>query len=724
MGQNRMKIQGKFSVTRALKLAKKKWDTGSIEEAKSIYQEIISKYPKNKTAVEALRSLSGKNFTTVTPAKISIEKELGVVIKLYNDGQLKNALEKTEKLLKLSPYSITLLNLKGAIKIKQGNPAEALEIFTKIIKLNPKYPDGYNNMGMALQELSRTNEALNFYQSAVKIKPNFATAHNNIGNVLLELGQIAEAIKAYCNAISCKKDYSEAYFNLSLALRDMIFTRNDQSVQGLILDILENYQFSKPKDLVKSAISILKFNRIIIKLSDEVIDSSKTTHLKKVVLELSKVKLFCKFMTLVPLPDITLEKILTELRSAILKNIYNLDDCSYFLSFQRSLALQCFINEYIYLVSNEEAELIKSLEAEIGDILKNGDQPSAQMLLCLASYKPLNEVKFCDKIIVNEDTIEVHKQQIDDPRRENQLKKYLTSIATIKDKVSAAVRAQYEENPYPRWIKVGLHYRAVSIARFASETKLKLANPEIRKITSPTILIAGCGTGQHAITTASRFKNSQVIALDLSLASLGYAKRKTEEIGLNNIEYIHGDILHLQQLGKNFDIIESSGVLHHMNSPIDGWKALVDCLSENGLMKIGLYSELARDHIVKIRGEVEIRKIAPSPSSIKIFRNEIIKSSKEHHKRILNSSDFYSTSDLRDLLFHVKEHRFSIPQIKKYLNQLQLKFCGFEGNLVKNFKKIHNKKEDPYDLDRWQAYETANPRAFARMYQFWCQKAN
>ena len=86
-------------------------------------------------------------------------------------------------------------------------------------------------------------------------------------------------------------------------------------------------------------------------------------------------------------------------------------------------------------------------------------------------------------------------------------------------------------------------------------------------------------------------------------------------------------------------------------------------------------------------------------------------------------TDFYSLSTLKDLLFHVQEHRFTIPLIKDHLYRLRLKFCGFESSkILSHFKQTNKNKKDLYDLDKWQVYEEANPRAFAGMYQFWCQK--
>ena len=78
---------------------------------------------------------------------------------------------------------------------------------------------------------------------------------------------------------------------------------------------------------------------------------------------------------------------------------------------------------------------------------------------------------------------------------------------------------------------------------------------------------------------------------------------------------------------------------------------------------------------------------------------------------------------LKDLLFHVQEHRFTIPIIKDHLDKLGLCFCGFEAKeLSSHFISSQVYKDDLYDLSKWQVYEEANPKAFVAMYQFWCQK--
>ena len=154
-----------------------------------------------------------------------------------------------------------------------------------------------------------------------------------------------------------------------------------------------------------------------------------------------------------------------------------------------------------------------------------------------------------------------------------------------------------------------------------------------------------------------------------------------------------------------------------------GWKVLTDCLKPGGLMSIGLYSELGRRHIVEIRKEISNADAGASDEEMKAFRDILSKSDKDHHKLTIKSNDFYSLSTLKDLLFHVKEHRFTIPLIKDYLCKLGLHFCGFEqSEIISHFKQSNKAQKDLYDLDKWQSYEETNPHAFAGMYQFWCQK--
>ena len=627
--------------------------------------------------------------------------------------------------LSINPdYAEVYYNM-GTVFKDQDKLEKAIDALNKAVSIKPDHAEAHNNMGVTLQDQGNLQEAIEAYNKALSIKPDYADAYYNMGNALKDQGKLDEAIEAYSKAIAIKADFAEAYNNMGSILRGMVFNKPNRGLQKIIISLLDKKTVVRPKDIAKAAISLLKFEPNLLKhlqLADnEVIESPLG-----IISDLSELSLLLKLMIVCPLPDLELEKLLKSLRYAILSNISSLKEVSPgLIGFQSVLALQCFTNEYIYNKTEEEEKILQSLEASIKKALRNKEQPSPQAILALASYKALNEYDWCKLLVVTDNIKEVYSRQIEEPNHEENLKQDLPVLEEITDNISSKVRAQYEGSPYPRWVNLGVPLRPMSISNVVDEVNLKLYDNRVAEVEKPNILIAGCGTGQHSIGTASRFKDSKVLAIDLSLSSLAYAKRKTEELGVENIEYMQADILDLGKLERQFDIVESAGVLHHMDDPEAGWKVLTDCLKPGGLMKIGLYSELARQHIVKIRKEISNAGIGSSDEEMKSFRDTIMGSKKDHHERILIFSDFYSLSELKDLLFHVQEHRFTIPQIKGYLDRLGLKFCGFESTkIVSNFKQTNKNKRDLYDLDKWQAYEEANPSVFMGMYQFWCQKAD
>ena len=438
---------------------------------------------------------------------------------------------------------------------------------------------------------------------------------------------------------------------------------------------------------------------------------------------LNKLPILHDLMRLCPLPDLQFEGIFVRMRSFLLTNLDKIETSPELIYFLSTLCLHCFTNEYIYFVSNEESQLVDELEAEISQTIMQSERTEAIKIMCLASYRPLHQYDWCEKIEELDYLEEVKRRLIKEPLSERSIAKNISVLGEITDDISCKVRTQYEESPYPRWVKLAIPPKTKSVAVICDEVKLDLHSESIRDITSPRLLIAGCGTGQHPIETACRFSDCQVTAIDLSLASLAYAKRKTSEFGITNLEYLQADILKLYQLEQDFDIIESAGVLHHMNEPMAGWRALTDLLKPGGLMKIGLYSELARQHIAEIRKEIATLSLGKSEADIRKFRQSLAESHDENHQRLTTSPDFFSLSTLRDLIFHVQEHRFTLPQIKNCLDELGLKFCGFEvQGIDSQFREFHGEASDIHDLVLWHQFEERNPQTFSGMYQFWCQK--
>ena len=149
-----------------------------------------------------------------------------------------------------------------------------------------------------------------------------------------------------------------------------------------------------------------------------------------------------------------------------------------------------------------------------------------------------------------------------------------------------------------------------------------------------------------------------------------YAKLKTVESGITKIEYMQADMLDLEMLNRQFDIVESVGVLHHMVDPVKGWRVISNCLKPSGLMRLGLYSSAARQSVTKARALIKELGIGSSSSEILKFRYEILNSSSElgtELRDFVGWTDFFTTSEIRDLLFHVQEHQFNLIEIKSII---------------------------------------------------------
>jgi len=240
------------------------------------------------------------------------------------------------------------------------------------------------------------------------------------------------------------------------------------------------------------------------------------------------------------------------------------------------------------------------------------------------------------------------------------------------------------------------------------------------------ILVAGCGTGQHSIGTAQRFKGAQVLAIDLSLGSLSYAKRKTRELDLTSIEYAQADLLELKSLGRSFDVIESGGVLHHLLEPLSGWRVLLSLLRPGGFMLLGLYSEIARRQIVMAREFVAERGYGMTAEEIRRCRQTLMELDNcEKFPKTINSSDFYTISTCRDLLLHSQEHHFTLTSIGAFLRDNDLMFLGFQigADVIHAYRQRFPDDPAAANLDNWQTFENDNPDTFAGMYNFWIQKA-
>ena len=744
-------------VEKALRLAKKNAKEGKFVVAQKIYKDILNKYPNNKTAIKRHNALSKKAVSNIKNSKAPQKNTIDFLVDLKSQGKYQKLKSEVTSLLSSFPQSIALYDLLGTADYGLGNYQESVEAYKQALAWSPNSPVIHYNLGNSLKEQGNLKDAVISYEKALSLNSNSVEVFLNMARSFQDYGSHENAIIAYHKAISINPDITEAYIDMGVnleiqgdlgkaihayhtavlkdpsnidanyklagILKNLQFEAANPSLQNTIKSILDKKTLVRPSDISHACLSLLKFEPVVKELTQQNHQGKFINNLEKIISDLSNLPLLLKLMSICPIADTELELGFTNIRSQILTSVLENSANTNILKFQSALALHCFTNEYVYNQTSDDSESIKKLENLVEVDLAKGNQPSPMALLCLASFKALGEFTWCALVDVTKHLEEVFIRQVLEPKEEECLKSEIKTLEVIKDGISSKVRKQYENNPYPRWVNLGLIKEPICIEEMVDGYKLKLTSPSIKKVRAPSILIAGCGTGQHSIGTASRFNNSKVTAIDLSLSSLAYAKRKTEELGIQNIEYIQADLLDLEKLNSKFDIIESMGVLHHMRDPLEGWKVLTKCLKSGGLMKIGLYSELARKPVVDFRKNIIPTKKPLSSKKILSIRKKILNSTKKEHKYMKSWRDFYSLSEIRDLLFHVQEHRFKLPQIKNCLNNLGLEFCGFDSLQIQNAFLRSYSDSDVYDLVKWDLFEKSNPRTFVGMYQFWCQKS-
>jgi SAM-dependent methyltransferase len=410
--------------------------------------------------------------------------------------------------------------------------------------------------------------------------------------------------------------------------------------------------------------------------------------------------------------DLELERLLTAIRWALLQETTG--TAERWLALACALAQQCFINEYVFALDDNERAQSRRLLDGIVQTLGAGGEIAPHALAVAACYEPLHRLPEATRLAERSWPKPIEAlltRQLREPLAELADRAAIPTLTEIEDVVSRKVRDQYEENPYPRWT-VALPVQATTLEDFLCEQFGVVS----AGLAGHDILIAGCGTGEHSIETARRFPQAKILAIDINRSGLAYARRKGREMGLVNIEYAVADILKLGSIDRRFDLIEAGGVLHHMADPEAGWRELLSLLRPGGVMRIGLYSALGRQPLDAGRALIAERGYQPTADDIRVWRQELIR-----RNQPIGSSDFFTTSGCRDLCFNIMEHRFTLPRIQAFLDTNRLTLLALEApaEVREQFDRSNPEPVASTDLQRWNEFEQSHPRAFQAMYFFW-----
>ena len=144
------------------------------------------------------------------------ELDIKEIINLFQNGLVKEALTKSENLIKKEKDLPFLLNLNGIININLSNWDKAKISLKKAIDLDQNYVQAYNNLGIVYNNLGEIEKAIKNFSLSVKLKNDYANGYNNLGSVYDDLGESENAIKNYSKALVFDSKHAEAQKNLSL----------------------------------------------------------------------------------------------------------------------------------------------------------------------------------------------------------------------------------------------------------------------------------------------------------------------------------------------------------------------------------------------------------------------------------------------------------------------------------------------------------------------------
>lgn len=620
-------------------------------------------------------------------------------------GNLEEAATSYQKALELRPSDVEgLLNL-GNILGDLGRPDEAIACYHRALVFRPDFPEAHNSLGATLYGLGHLDEAVMSYRRAIEIQPDFVMALNNLASAIMAQGRPAAALPVARRSLEIGET-DDAKAILVSCLSHARGVTDDNGLRPLLVRALSEH-WGWPSSLMRVCIDLIRLDRDIAALAAD--------------------PLLSALLDAAPICDIEMERFLTMARSALLDAACGTTASCDGIGFYSALARQCFINEYVFAVTADEVGKASDLRGRLSGALEAGAPPPALWLVAVAAYFPLHSLPLAARLLERSWPREITAlltQQIREPVEEQRMAAAIPRLTDIEDDVSLRVQRQYEENPYPRWVKVPLSAKADSIEGYLRR-KFPLAAIDRSWAAGRTeILIAGCGTGQQSIRTAQQFPDARTLAIDLSRSSLAYAARKTRELSVSSIEYAQADLLKLGSLGRQFDVIQASGVLHHLADPWTGWRTLLSLVRPGGFMLLGLYSRIARRDVSRLRKFIAEQGYGATADEIRRWRQDFMIGN-DIGSADGRPSDLFTISSCRDLAFHVQEHTVTLTDIERFLQEHRLAFLGFDiaADVLQSYQSRFPGDRAAINLARWQVFENENPDTFVGMYQFWVQKS-
>ncbi|MBD71370.1 hypothetical protein CMK21_14810, partial [Candidatus Poribacteria bacterium] len=153
------------------------------------------------------------------PNQVDVERDLQRAIGFHQTGKLQQAELICQQILQIHPQHFTALHLLGVIAYQVENFEIAVDLIQQAVKVDPNQSSCFFSLGLTLKKQGRLREAINAYYKVLEIEPKNADAYNNLGNILGLSGQLEEAVDTYRKALEINPDDIRTYNNLSVVFQ-------------------------------------------------------------------------------------------------------------------------------------------------------------------------------------------------------------------------------------------------------------------------------------------------------------------------------------------------------------------------------------------------------------------------------------------------------------------------------------------------------------------------
>ncbi|HXE27508.1 MAG TPA: tetratricopeptide repeat protein [Stellaceae bacterium] len=495
-------------------------------------------------------------------------------LRLHQSGQFAEAERLYRQILARDPRHADSLHLLGVLAYQRGEPQSAIDFIGQAIAINDAVPFFHNNRGLALVALGQIGEASVHYERALALKADYVEALSNLGNLRLMQGRAEDAIGLHKRALAHNPDYADGQMNLGNALReqgklDEAVTRYERAIalRPDYAEALSNLG-NALHDLGKLAEARASYERALALRPDF---AEALGNLGNVLHETGD-----------------LEAAVTRLKRAIaLRPDYAEAQNGLGLVLDKKgeydKAIACF--ERALASQPDDAEILNNLGATLQNSNRFDD--------AIARYE--------DALSLRPDYAEARKNLGGALHARAAERSGALLRERLKQASHSGVRGQYESLPFPARDPEGERYvRYITPPDILAKVNQYCFGGTRDFSKGLRVLVAGCGTGDSVMWLGEQLRDtpSEIVALDLSSASIEIASARAAVRGLAKVHFVNASLLEAPQLGLGaFDYITCLGVLHHLPDPEAGLRALESVLAPDGGMGLMVYGLPGRAHI-------------------------------------------------------------------------------------------------------------------------------